>query len=87
MDPDEHALPLIVYSRPGCHLCERLVEALLPLIRGRADLEIVDIDHDEALRATYGERIPVLEYDGAFVCQYVLDEDAVRNILDRVSAS
>ena len=84
---DGKPAPLIVYSRPGCHLCERLVEALLPLIRGRADLEIVDIDADEALRASYGERIPVLEYRGAFVCQYVLDEAAVREVLDTMAAS
>ena len=29
-----------VYSRQGCHLCEQLIEELLPLIRGRLDLEV-----------------------------------------------
>jgi hypothetical protein len=76
-----------VYSRPGCHLCEQLVEELLPLARGRVEVEIVDIDTREAWQSAYGTRIPVLEYAGEFVCQYTLDVAAVRRIIDAAGVS
>jgi hypothetical protein len=34
------------YSRPGWHLCDELAEQLAPLLRGRADVRVVDIDGD-----------------------------------------
>ncbi len=75
---------LRVFSRPGCHLCEDLLEALLPKVRGRLEVEVVNIDDDAGRRREYGSRIPVLEYAGQVVCQYTLDEDAIREILDRL---
>ena len=73
--------PLIVYSRQGCHLCEQLIEELLPLLRGRLELTVRDIDTREDWRAAYDTRIPVVEYDGKLVCQYHLDRDALTSIL------
>lgn len=83
----EPAGRLRMYSRPGCHLCEQLAEELLPLIRDRLALEIVDIDSRPDWRAAFGERIPVLEFEGRFVCQYVLDKDAVAKILAGIADS
>ena len=73
--------PLRIYSRPGCHLCEQLLEEVLPLVRGRLEVEIVNIDDDIDLSREYGTRIPVLEYAGEFVCQYTLEDNAIRKIL------
>lgn len=75
-------LPLFrVYSRPGCHLCEQLLEALLPLLRGRGRIEVVDIDTDEALRTRYGTRIPVVEHEGRHLSEYRLDPPAIEAVL------
>ena len=74
-------VPLRIYSRPGCHLCEQLLEELMPLVRGRVEIEVVNIDDDAELTRAYGTRIPVLEYAGEFVCQYTLDDSALRKIL------
>jgi hypothetical protein len=74
--------PLRIYSRPGCHLCEQLLEELLPLVKGRLEIEVVNIDDDAELGREYGTRIPVLEFAGQFVCQYTLDRSAIRGILD-----
>lgn len=76
-----------VYSRPGCHLCEKLIESLLPLIRGRLELDIVDIDSQPALQEDYGTRIPLVEFDGRIVCQYSLDESAIATILANQAGS
>jgi len=75
-------LPLLhVYSRPGCHLCEQLVEELQPMIRGRARFEVLNIDTQRAWTEKYATRIPVIELDGHFVCQYHLDADAINAAL------
>jgi len=73
---------LDVYSRRGCHLCEVLIEQLLPLVRGRMQIEVHDIDARDDWREAYNDRIPVVEYRGRFVCQYTLDRDAVKALLD-----
>lgn len=74
---------VIVYSRPGCHLCEHLLEELAPLVRGRASLEIRNIDDDAAWQREFGTRIPVVEIDGHTICQYTLDPAALERALDR----
>ena len=80
------SLPSIrVYSRPGCHLCEELLEELLPLVRGRAQVSVEDIDSRAEWAAAYGTRIPVVELDGDFICQYRLDAAAVERALERRS--
>jgi hypothetical protein len=73
---------LRIYSRPGCHLCEQMLEDLMPLVRGRLEIEVVNIDDDADLGREYGTRIPVIEFAGQFICQYTLDRIAIRAILD-----
>jgi hypothetical protein len=55
-------MPLILFQRDDCHLCDLALEVLAA---ARApEFESVFIDGDEALEAHYGERVPVLR-DGA----------------------
>ncbi len=72
---------LHVYSRRGCHLCECLVEELLPLIRGKLRLEVRDIDSREDWQKRYDTRVPVVEFDGRLVCEYELDREALRSAM------
>ena len=76
-----------VYSRHGCHLCELLIEELLPLIRGHLELEVIDIDAYPELTDDYGTRIPLVEFAGREVCQYHLDNAAIRAILSTIPGS
>ena len=57
------------------------------MIRGRAGVEVVDIDSREDWRSAYGTRIPVLEFDGEFVCEYRLDREKVRTLMDDANGS
>ena len=68
---------LILYSRPGCHLCEDVAAQLEPLLRGRATLEIVDVDSSVALERRYGLRIPVLVDGDVELSSYPLDAERV----------
>jgi hypothetical protein len=72
------------YSRKGCHLCEIMLEELLPLIRGRLEIEYRDINSDPDWRMKYRVRIPVVELDGQMISEYPLDYDAVRAVLARL---
>ena len=72
---------VIVYSRRGCHLCEVLIEELLPLVNGRLALEVRDVDSDPAWAAKYLTDVPVVEFGDQVVCRHFLDRDAIAGIL------
>jgi hypothetical protein len=74
-------LELKVYSRRGCHLCELLLEELLPLVEGQAVVVVCDIDSREDWRLAYAARVPVVKYDDEEICQYHLDREALARIL------
>jgi hypothetical protein len=74
---------LQVYSREGCHLCEVLIGELRPLVRGRLELDIRDIDSNPAWHERFWSDIPVVEFDGEVVCMHFLDRDAITGILRR----
>jgi glutaredoxin len=79
---------VVVYSRPGCHLCEQALERIVALHREgyRFDLHEVDIESHELLLRRHLERIPVVEVDGVEVSELILDEAALRARLDTVGA-
>jgi hypothetical protein len=56
---------LILFTRPGCHLCEQ-VESLLLMLESRYEFEweIRDITLDPALHDRYRHAIPVVWLDG-----------------------
>ncbi|HEX5929495.1 MAG TPA: glutaredoxin family protein [Solirubrobacterales bacterium] len=79
---------VVVYSRPGCHLCEEALEKLIALHGEgyRFNLTEIDIESDDLLLRRHLERIPVVEIGGAVASELVLDEAAVRARLDTVGA-
>jgi glutaredoxin len=81
------AAQVVVYSRPGCHLCEQAVAELAALHADgyRFELHEVDIESEELLLRRMLERIPVVEVDGAVVSELVLDRAAVVARLDTVA--
>jgi glutaredoxin len=79
---------VVVYSRPGCHLCEEAVTAIVALHEEgyRFALHEIDIESDELLLRRHLERIPVVEVDGTVVSELVLDQIGLRARLDTVGA-
>ena len=69
---------LILYSRPGCHLCEIAKSALQ-----RANLSIteVSVESDPALEAEYGIEIPVLTQNGKTLLKGVFNESRIAAML------
>ena len=73
----------VLYSRPGCGLCDEMLSELaaLPAMKGMA-IDVVDVDREPAARARYGHKIPVLLFAGDLVCHGRLDpEEAPRKTL------
>jgi glutaredoxin len=79
---------VVVYSRPGCHLCEEAIAQIIALHKEgyRFGLHEIDIESDELLLRRYLERIPVVEVDGIEVSELILDRDSVKARLDTVGA-
>ncbi len=65
--------------RPGCALCEALMGDLELALGPQAarQVEVIDVSDNDDLERLYGAKVPVLMADGAFVCAYYLDRDAV----------
>jgi glutaredoxin len=66
---------LVLYSRPGCHLCD---DARDVLVRVGAPFAEVDIETDDALHARLLERIPVVTLDGEELFEHFVDERTLR---------
>jgi glutaredoxin len=66
---------LVLYGRPGCHLCD---EARAVLERIGHPFEEVDIEADDELLARYLERIPVVALDGSELSDFFVDEAELR---------
>ena len=64
---------LRLYSRPTCHLWERLEGEIAPLIEGRARLEVVNIDEGIEFKKRFGLRIPILTADKEELSGYPLE--------------
>lgn len=62
------------YSRPGCHLCEEGL-ILLKLVQEDAnfEIEIKNIEEDDALHEKYMLMIPVVEKSGSIIQYGQLD--------------
>jgi glutaredoxin len=73
---------LVLYGRPGCHLCD---DARAVLERIGEPFAEVDITTDDGLHAAYLERIPVVALDGDELFDFFVDEPALRSLLDRVN--
>jgi hypothetical protein len=68
----------LLYSRPGCGLCDEMLSelAMLPAARG-IPVDVVDVDREPVIRARYGHKIPVLLLAGELVCHGRLDPEEV----------
>jgi glutaredoxin len=74
---------VVLYGKPGCHLCDEAREALASVRAERPfELQEVDVSLDPALQRDYGERIPVVAVDGEELFEYYVDAPALRRRLD-----
>jgi glutaredoxin len=70
---------LVLYGRPGCHLCD---DARAVLERVGHPYTEVDIERDDELHARLLERIPVVTLDGEELFEHFVDERSLRACLN-----
>ena len=76
---------VVIYSRPGCHLCDEAKAALLSA--GCTDqfvLEVINIESDEELLRKYKYDIPVVTINGVESFIHRVDPDEFKSALIRV---
>ncbi len=78
-------MPLILFQRDDCHLCDLALEVLAEV---RApEFESVFIDHEPLLEQRYGARVPVLrETDGGREIDWPFDAAILKGWLSADSA-
>jgi glutaredoxin len=71
---------VVIYSRPGCHLCD---EAKAVIENSNCSdhftLEVVNIESDEELLQKYRYDIPVVTIDGVQVFKHRVDPHEFKN--------
>jgi glutaredoxin len=79
-------LRVVLYSKPGCHLCEVMKADLKRAKAGaRYELTEVDIESDPELTERFALSIPVLEIEGRVAFKGKLTPEAFIRKLDRAS--
>ncbi len=76
---------VIIYSRPGCHLCDEAKASILSA--GCSDqfvLEEIDIESDEELLRKYKYDIPVIVIGGVETFIHRVDPDEFRTRITRI---
>lgn len=77
-------IQFLLYSRSYCHLCDELLQALDAWKdRYTFDVQVIDVDADEALVAIYDELVPVLlgsrnGGEPVQICHYFLDHEKLQ---------
>ena len=70
---------VVIYSRPGCHLCEEAKQEILSAgCESLITLKEINIENDETLLEEYRNDIPVITIDGVEAFRHRVKTDAFR---------
>jgi hypothetical protein len=73
---------LILYTRPGCHLCDDARQVLQRYVRWLPNLVEVNIDHDPRLVERFGNCVPVVAFDGKVRFRGRIPEILLRRLIE-----
>jgi len=80
-------LQVIIYSRPGCHLCDEAKAAILSAgCSEQFVLEEINIESDEELLRKYKYDIPVIVIDGVECFIHRVDPDEFVTRIKRIKS-
>ena len=73
-----------IYGRSGCHLCENVVNLLVPQKdQLNIEVEVILIDNNKELEDLYGQLIPVIHVDGKYFSHFRLDLAEFKTFLEK----
>jgi len=77
---------VIVYSKPGCHLCEEAKEAIRAAgCDDQITLTEINIENDPALKLKYQYDIPVIAINGVDIFMHRVKPEEFRSKIQTVS--
>ncbi len=77
---------VIIYSRPGCHLCEEAKAAMRAAsCEGEYTLDEVNIENDPELLERYKDDIPVITFNGVEAFRHRVKSDEFAKALLQVA--
>lgn len=80
-------VPMVLYTAPGCGLCEELkAELTRARVSRRYELREVNVRTDPALEARHGRSIPVLEIAGRVAFKGRLSAEEFQRKFERLAA-
>ena len=84
----EASIEVVLYSKPGCCLCDEVKAQIRSLARvHHFEWREVNILNDSELHARFAERIPVVFINGHHAFDYALDEkEFVKRLASAASA-
>jgi len=82
------SLPLTLYTKTDCELCEPFKTIVLDvvaakLLKDKIEVSVIDIDTDPAAFERYHDKIPVLEINGRLAFKYRITKQALLLALTR----
>jgi glutaredoxin len=79
MTATKRSIAVELFTRPGCHLCDEMKEALARAGRGLdVRLSEVDVSRDDELEARFGEDVPVVFVNGRLAFKHRAAEEDLR---------
>ena len=80
-------MQVILYTKPGCHLCEA-VEQIIARVRRNIEFDFIsrNILDDARDEQAYGLLIPVVHLDGVEIARYRMTEAQLRAALQAKSS-
>lgn len=87
MQPTPYTALVIIYSRPGCHLCDEAKQAIESAgCQNEYTLEEINIESDQDLLNRYQYDIPVVTINGVEAFRHTLTAEEFRKRLRRPNA-
>ena len=80
--PGRRFRSIVVYTRPGCHLCDSAIELLSQYRPWLPEVVEVNIDEDPALRERFDTCVPVVECDGKVRFRGTLNEALLQRLIE-----
>jgi len=73
---------VVLYTKPGCHLCDQAKEILWQYNYVLPEISEVDIEDDQLLMEKFGKCIPVVEIDGKIRFRGRVSEILLRRMIE-----
>lgn len=78
------ATRIVLYTKAGCHLCEKARDILLRVAEDYpVNIELIDITQDNRLYERYWDVIPVVEVEGGPTFVSKISEFRLRKVLEK----